>query len=326
MSHDHRVKPSGSLGRSVALVIVPLTLFAAGQAGGQPPASKTAPARAAEDGVRAASNAYKDALDRGDAAAVAAFWTADGDIIDDLGNVTPGREAAAGIGPVGEGQQRPAFEIGDVTVRMLSESVALEDGVVEVTPPGSSVPHHGRFSVTWIRQADGWKVASLREWRTDPPESATRLADLDWLVGDWDVAINAAKVAEGPAPTTEMSVRWNDTRTYLLRETRIRPADGGAGVDVSQRIGWDPLSRRIRSWAFSSDGGHSEAVWTLEDGTWVARTTTVLPDGAQSSSINHYHYDGADECTFQSFATHAGAESQGPVTMTMTRKRGRKPE
>ena len=127
-------------------------------------------------------------------------------------------------------------------------------------------------------------------------------------------------------PALESTVRWNSTRTYLLRETRIMPPDGGPALEVSQRIGWDPLSRRIRSWSFSSDGGHSEGVWTLENGVWVARTMSVLPDGTLTRSINHYVWDGGDECTFQSIPTHAGGEQVQPTTMTMTRKQGSQSE
>jgi hypothetical protein len=141
-------------------------------------------------------------------------------------------------------------------------------------------------------------------------------------VGDWTATVNDAEGDGGPRPRIEMSIRYNPTRTYILRETRITPPDGGDPVDVTQRIGWDPLTRRIRSWSFSSDGGHSEAVWTLENGVWVSRTMSVHPDGSLSRSINHYLYDGADECTFQSLPTHAGTEHVAPSTITMKRKPG----
>lgn len=281
-------------------------------------------AGAVEADVFAASQAYKEALARGDADAVRAMWTEDGDIIDDSGSVTRGRDAAEGLAPPQEGAPRPAFTIDSADVRLLSETVAIEDGSVTVTPPGAATPHHGRFTATWVKRPEGWRVASLREWRTDPPEDGAALEALDWLVGDWEVAVNGT---EGEAkPELEMSVRWNRTHTYLVRETRVTPPDGGPALEVSQRIGWDPLTRRIRSWSFSSDGGHSEAVWTLENGVWVARTMSVLPDGTLSRAINHYVYDGADECTFQSLPTHAGGEQVQPTTMTMTRKHGSRSE
>ena len=274
--------------------------------------------------IQTASRSYKEALARGDGKAVAALWTEDGDIIDDMGQVFNGRESVAGLEPAAEGQDRPSFAIEGLSIRLLTDSVALEDGTVVVTPPGASTPHHGRFAVTWVKKADGWKVASLREWRTDPPETSARLADLEWLVGDWTVTVDGQRPDDdqGARPRMETSVRWNPTGTYLLRETTITAPDGSESMQVSQRIGWDPLTRRLHSWSFSTDGSHSEADWSLEEGVWVSRTMTVHPDGSQTSTINHYLYDGKDECTFQSLPTHAGAGNQAAVTMTMTRKTG----
>jgi hypothetical protein len=95
-----------------------------------------------------------------------------------------------------------------------------------------------------------------------------------------------------------------------------------APMHVTQRIGWDPLSRQIRSWVFSADGGHGEAFWSRDGSSWLARTTAVLPDGSQTSSLNVYTYDGKDRCTWQSFHTHTGGEHLPPVNMTMIRKPG----
>jgi hypothetical protein len=96
-------------------------------------------------------------------------------------------------------------------------------------------------------------------------------------------------------------------------------------MHLSQRIGWDPLSRQIVSWSFGSDGSHGEAIWTRDgsaDGTtWIARTMAVMPDGSQTSALNIYAYDGADRCTWRSVPTHVGGEHAPHVTMTMIRKK-----
>ena len=292
----------------------------------RPPAGAAAARGAAGEEVLAASRAYKAALDRGDSAAVKSMWMADGDIVDDMGNVMRGHETADGLAPAAEGEIRPDFRIDDVTVRLITETVAIEDGTVTVTPPGSTVAHHGRFSATWVRAGDGWKLASLREWRTDPPESASGLEALAWLEGDWDVQVHGDRDDAKPVPKVEMRVRWNPSRTYLIRETRLSLPDGGDAKEVTQRIGWDPLTRQIRSWSFDGDGGRSEAVWTLEEGVWVSRTMSVLPDGSLTRSINHYLFDGADACTYQSLPVTPDDEHAHPTTMTMTRKTGRPTE
>jgi hypothetical protein len=206
--------------------------------------------------------------------------------------------------------------------------VAIEDGLIEVKQPGAGVAMTGRFSATWVKQGDGWKIASLREARLGAPGGQEQLADLDWMVGDWTVVDNAPAKDGGRKPTIEVSVRWNANRTYLLRDMKITPpaasgAEPTAPMQVTQRIGWDPLLRQIRSWVFSGDGGHGEAFWSRDGGSWLARTTAVLPDGSQTASLNVYTYDGKDRCTWQSIHTHAGSEHAPPVNMTMIRKPGR---
>ena len=281
-----------------------------------------------EQAIRAAGAAYQQALEQGDGKAVGAFWTADGDIIDDTGNVMKGRETASLAVKPEPGAPRPELKIRDTSLRFLAPGVAIEDGVIEVRPSGGAAPTTGRFSAIWVKQGDGWKIASLREARLGAAGGQEQLADLDWMVGDWTVVDNAPAKDAARKPTIEVSVRWNANRTYLLRDMKITPpaapgAEPAAPIHVTQRIGWDPLLRQIRSWVFSGDGGHGEAFWSRDGGSWLARTTAVLPDGSQTASLNVYTYDGKDRCTWQSIHTHAGSEHVPPVNMTMIRKPGR---
>ena len=281
-----------------------------------------------EKAIRAAGAAYQEALTRGDGKALAMLWTADGDIIDAHGVVMKGRETMALTAPPAPGDAAPAFRIHDTNLRFLTPDVALEDGVIDILAPGVAT-QAGRFSATWVRQGGAWKLAGLREAQLPHASGPDQLADLDWMVGDWTVVDNAPTDPKAAArPTMEVTVRWNAGRTFLLRDMKISPAATGAAepaapLHVTQRIGWDPLSRQIRSWVFSADGGHGEAFWSRDGGSWIARTTAVLPDGSQTASLNVYTYDGKDRCTWQSFHTHAGGEHLPPVNMTMIRRSGR---
>jgi uncharacterized protein (TIGR02246 family) len=281
-----------------------------------------------EKAIRDAGIAYQEALARGDGKALAALWTADGDIVDDHGVVTKGRDTVALTPPPAADAPRPEYRVHGTSLRFLTPDVALEDGMIDVVLPGSATPQSGRFSATWVRQGGAWKLASLREGQLPAPTGAAQLADLDWMVGDWVVTDNAPVDAKAEArPMIEVAVRWNAGRTFLLRDMKITPPTGAgessAPLHVTQRIGWDPLSRQIRSWVFSADGGHGDAFWSRDGDSWLARTTAVLPDGSQTSSLNVYTYDGKDRCTWQSFHTHAGGEHLPPVNMTMIRKPGR---
>ena len=304
------------------------------------PAAKAAPQNEATAAIRAAIRTYQEALAQGDGKALAALWTPDGDIVDDEGRVLNGRDTVGQITAATKDAPRPSFQIQETSLRFLTPDVAIEDGTVEVTPPGATAPLSGWFSANWVRHDGAWKLASLRESRISSPNDTPRLADLDWMVGDWTVvedhpdrepAAGALPLTPGGRPPIEVSVRWNATRTFLLRDMKVTgnaaagpsttdTGDGLPAMHIAQRIGWDPLSRQIVSWSFGSDGSHGEAAWTRDDDTWIARTMAVMPDGTQTSSLNIYTYDGADRCTWRSVPTHVGGEHVPHVTMTMIRK------
>jgi len=292
------------------------------------PATGRADVAADTKAIQDAGQAYKIALERGDGKALAALWTPDGDIVDAVGNVMKGRDTVSVLEPAAEGDAkpgRPEIAVRETKLRFIDADVALEDGTVEVVPPGHTAPLHGRFSATWVRHEGSWKLAALREARGDEASGDETLASLEWMVGDWTVVedVTAGKPAANK-PKIEISTRWNPTRTFLIRDMKITPpgATADAGIQVTQRIGWDPLSKSIRSWVFSSDGGHGEAVWSRDDGSWVARTTAVLPDGSQTSSLNIYSYDGKDKCVWRSLPTHVGGEHMPQVKITLVRKPG----
>jgi uncharacterized protein (TIGR02246 family) len=283
-----------------------------------PAADPAGPRAADEAAVRAASKAYVAALAKGDAAALAAAWTPDGDIVDAAGNRLLGREAMSL--EKGAASGRPQITIHDTRLRFLSADSAIEDGTVEIVPPTGG-PLTGRFSATWVRHEGGWKLAALREARAAAVTGPAALADLEWMVGDWKVIDEhpAAGSAEGE-PVIEVSTKWNEAKTFLNRVMTITHSPDAPPLRITQRLGWDPLSRSIRSWAFGSDGSYGEAVWTRDGQSWVAEARAVMPDGRQTSSLNIYSYDGKDRCAWRSVPTHIGGEHVPRVDLTMVRK------
>jgi hypothetical protein len=153
-----------------------------------------------------------------------------------------------------------------------------------------------------------------------PESGGERLEDLDWMVGDWVLE------PEDAADTTQlgamaMSVRWDDGRMFLVREATLTPPADSAepAVTLQQRIGWDPLVDRIRSWSFSTDGSRAEATWFADGDSWVVRGTAVLPDGTQTSSINIYTFDGKDRCTWRTVEPALAADDAPPARATWVR-------
>jgi uncharacterized protein (TIGR02246 family) len=280
--------------------------------------------RAADEAaIRATADAYVKALAAGDSKAIAAMWTPDGDIIDDTGAVLSGRQSAtlASDVPDPDPSGRPEFQVNETQLRFLTNEVAIEDGTVEVIPPVGE-PRQGRYSATWVKHEGSWKLGALREAHGEPPPPAAVLDELDWLVGDW-VVIDAPARADDPEKAQiEVSARWNASKTFLNRTMTITISPTVPPLEISQRIGWDPLSRSIHSWMFGSDGSHGESNWTREGTSWVAQARAVHPDGTLSTSLNIYTYDGKDRCVWKSIPTHVGSEAMPTVKMTMVRKPG----
>ena len=130
--------------------------------------------------------------------------------------------------------------------------------------------------------------------------------------------------AKDAVPAMEMSVRWDMGRMFLVRDVRLTaPATNAepVKVDVQQRIGWDPLVGRIRSWSFATDGTRGEATWFRDGNSWIDKVTTILADGTQSTAVHIYSYDGEDRCQWRTMREPFASEDRAPVRATWVRTR-----
>ena len=294
----------------------------------QPGESRGSPVDVAA--IRSAAAAYREALAKGDTDAVKAAWTADGDIVDGWGKrLRPQDMDTLDGGPAAATKPRPEFRQSESQLRFITADVAVEDGSVDVVLPGMKTSIEGWFSAIWVRSGDAWKLAGLRESERPAVADADMLADLDWLAGDWVLSLEEPADQPGggkpAAPAAmEMSVRWDAGRTFLVREIRVPVAatedDAPTVVEVHQRIGWDPLVRRIRSWSFSSDGSRGEATWFRDGDSWVAVKTAVLPEGRQETAVNIYTYDGRDRCVWRTLPEALESDDGRPTRATWVRK------
>ena len=122
----------------------------------------------------------------------------------------------------------------------------------------------------------GWQIASLREFTADPlPTPTERLSSLSWMVGDW--------VNEGSDGAVKISFKWSEDKNFLLGSYLVT-LDGEVRMKSEQRIGWDPLAGKVRSWLFDSDGGFAEGAWTAVEDGWVIKSQSVNPDATTGSA------------------------------------------
>jgi uncharacterized protein (TIGR02246 family) len=296
----------------MAAVLVLLFSFA------RPIAANAADRAADQREIRAAAQEYVSALEKGDGDALRRYWTADGDFVDVAGESHPASELVAEAARAAAAGQRPSIKLLTSQIRFLADDVALEDGTSEVTWSGPSASTgagrkstRGRFSAVWVKQDGKWRLASLREARIGAPAAPERLADLAWMLGRWS--------AQSGDTTVETGARWNVSETFLLRDLKVT-REGKVVFRAEQRIGWDPITHKIKSWNFDSDGGYGEGMWSREGDSWVVQSSSVHPDGRQTSSTAVVTYDGKDDFTWTSSGPRGGGEPAAALELQFKRQ------
>lgn len=156
------------------LILAPVAAvaLAAGTAGRADPAAD----------IKKNSTEFAAAWNKHDAKALAAFWAADGDLIDPWGVTSVGREAVekffAGEHSGKGALAHSTYELKKDTVRMISPDVALEDWEVVLTglaPPDATAPLGPQFHrVVIVRKkaGDKWPIAAARPGIPSPVKDA----------------------------------------------------------------------------------------------------------------------------------------------------------
>ncbi len=259
--------------RKWAILLVPLAVFLPGW-----PALRAQPAPSqAERTIRELDEAFTRSYNAGESKPVAAFFAEDAEVIDADGDRLQGRDAIekdlADTFANNKGA-KIALEIG--AIRFLTADVAKEEGRSVVTPV-KGAPVSRLYTVLYVRRDGRWLVTSVREEPdpTVPPHE--RLKELAWMVGDW--------IDEGSDSVVRLNCKWSDDGNFLIRSFSVRER-GKAVMSITQRIGWDPLARQIRSWEFDSEGGFGEGKWSRNGTSWVVKHSGVRPEGAAVSATN----------------------------------------
>jgi uncharacterized protein (TIGR02246 family) len=199
-----------------------------------------------------------------------------GELIDEDGNVYQGQQEIKELLTKFFGKFPGAKLVLDIESIRVVGPVAIEEGTRHTVTKEGDQRAQVRFIAVRARAGNDWPIVSLREFadaKADTPHD--RLQPLAWLVGDW--------VNESSDAAVKIKYRWSEDKNFLLGDFDI--TRGGQTVMKSQqRIGWDPLTGKVRSWMFDSDGGYADGNWTLVDGAWVIKSAAVMPDGHTGSA------------------------------------------
>jgi uncharacterized protein (TIGR02246 family) len=277
------------------------------------PAAADAARQQDESAIRLAAEAFAKAYNAGDAKAISQLFAADGEIVNEDGESTQGRagieEAFAGIF---KEHPKTHIDLASESIRFPSPDMAVEDGTAAVTYGPDEPAQRNPYSVVYTRQDGKWLTASARDL---PDESATpeeQLKQLQWMIGEW--------VDESPEALVLTSYRWTDNQCYILSEFKVQ-IEGQPVMTGTQRIGWDPLAKTIRSWVFDSEGGFGEGIWSREGNQWIVKRTGVTRDGKIASSTNIITRVSKDRMTWQSRDRIVGGEKTPDIAeFPITRK------
>ena len=240
------------------------------------PQAPTAAPSEDEKAIRAMTAAFDEAFDKGDAKAIAAMFTEQGEAIDLEGTAIRGRadlEAhyAERFGASPGDKIEPTIEL----VHFLGKTVARQDGRSKIVPADGSQPYSAKFTATFVKDEGKWLIASIRELEDSTIGHHERLQELEWMIGNW--------VEETGDAVISSSIAWSEDGNFLLRSYDIK-VEGKPELKGTQRIGWDPLTKQIKSWVFDSRGGYSDGFWTRGGEQWIIKSAGVRPDGLTTSA------------------------------------------
>jgi uncharacterized protein (TIGR02246 family) len=233
----------------------------------------------AKAAIQKNAEACVQAFDKGDAGALAALFTEEGDFTDDTGRHLKGREAIEkAFAKVFADNKDLKLRIDSDSLKFVSPDVAIEDGVSSVIAPDGSPPTRARFTNVHVKKDGKWLLSSVREAPYAPPTNSEHLRDLEYLVGEW-----ADESAKGEVARIEFD--WAANQSFLVASftTTFKNMSLGGGT---QWIGWDPNAKTIRSWTFDTNGGFGEGTWSKDGDKWIIKTSSVLADGKKVTATN----------------------------------------
>lgn len=273
-----------------------------------------APVSKDETAIRERARSYLQAIERGDGEEMAAFWTAEGDYVDEAGQRFNGRRLARQHQPRSSEEANARELTADAeSIRFVTPDVAIEDGAVNVVKGPAEKVVVKRYSAIWVRRKGGWMLDGVRELAAPAAASRGPLDDLEWLIGDW------ASEAGGEQ-SIRLACRWSDDKHFLLAEADLNHTQRGP-MHVTQRIGWDARERQIKSWAFDSAGGHGQGLWFRKGDGWIVEAEIVLADGSRATSTNLYIPDGDEAFEWKVTNSELNGEPKPDRSVRMIRQK-----
>ena len=237
------------------------------------------------------------AFEKGDAKAVAALWTEQGEYESDDATILRGRTAIeAAFAAHFKGRPAEKMEVKVENIRFPSRDTAIEEGLT-CTTGRDLLPDSAYYRVLHVREEGKWRIALCRE----SGAAENHMADLDWLIGSW----------RGQAKDHEMLISFAREKGRPFIVGQFTATAAGKTVSLgTMKIGVDPVSGRFMSWHFDPDGGYGHGLWVREGKHWAVDSRGIQADGAETAAVNVLTRFDDDEIGWRSIDRMVGGQAQ----------------
>ncbi|MCO6042857.1 nuclear transport factor 2 family protein [Aeoliella sp. ICT_H6.2] len=226
---------------------------------------------AVRNAIRKSAEDYATSFNDGNAQSIAELYSENAELIDAAGNVFLGRDSIQQeYAAFFDSHPNATISIELEEVHVLSPGVAVERGRAETKLGDGQPVAHSRYTAIHGRVGESWKMLHVVDVDAEPAEPGANLEQLSWLIGQW--------VDEDRDSLVEIDCYWDPGGSFLIRDFKVR-VEGLLAASGTERIGWDPLRKEIRSWAFDSEGGHTEASWKSTSDGWMVDARGFRADG-----------------------------------------------
>lgn len=278
----------------------------------QPPGTPGAAPSPDEQQIRQAVVAFVEQYNAHKSAEVSALFAPDARMVYRDGTELNGRdEIKRSFDEAFASNPKIAMSVVVDSIRFLTPDVAVEEGATTIFPDGETLTSRGRYTVLHLKRNGRWQMQSVRVTEEETLSAYGELAPLEWLVGEW--------IDQGRDEDVHATFRWDENKSFLLEEFQV-VREGAVILKGTQRIGWDPQAKQIRSWTFDSAGGFGEATWTPAGDDWIVKAKGVRPDGASASATRRLTRAAQDRVIWSSTDRLFGDDALPNLAVTMVRK------
>ena len=261
----------------------------------------------AEQGIHETVQAYEEAWNQGDTAAITALWVPDGRFIDDAGNEYSIKDLIAQkIQPAVPATELPELDVNIKGVQFVTPHVAAIEGTTELMGDDNLMIRQTRYSAILVHKDNKWLLANFHQLEAISIPTSNPLQELQWMIGQW-------MGTEGDT-NIYSRVERSEGGQFITRVFEVSEA-GERKLSGTQIIGWDPRTRQIKSWFFDSDGSLGEGRWERHGKDWIDSVTGVLRDGRSVAATNVYTPIDENNILMQSLRVRIGDETR-PGTET----------